>query len=296
MNLVVCKGGPREYGDDFAGLWRAQPERRPGRDGEPLFLTAAVHDATALTLAVLERFLRQVDAAPDHVQLVTRRAHLDEAQRAGRLGILLAANRSDWFGDSPTILHAFARLGLRMITLSQGMRDLGYDAWNESRPGGLTDLGVRLIGAMNEAGIVIDLSHTHERSARDIIDASSRPCVASHSNPRELDPSARNASREFMVALAARGGVLGILPPIARPPAEQPYERIPADSLAATVRLILHAVDAIGAAHVGIGTHFNTAVLPAVIDALSQAGLPDDDVRAVAGGNFLRLLREVLPA
>jgi microsomal dipeptidase-like Zn-dependent dipeptidase len=62
------------------------------------------------------------------------------------------------------------------------------------------------------------------------------------------------------------------------------------------VHLILHAIDAIGAAHVGIGTHFNTAVLPAVIDALSQAGLPDDDVRAVAGGNFLRLLREVLPA
>lgn len=296
LRLVVCKGGPREYGDDFASLWRSQPERRPGRDGEPLFLTGAPHDAARLTLASLERFLQQVDDAPDLVRLITRRADLTECDADGRLAVVLASNRSDWFGDSPTVLRAFARLGLRMITLSQAMRDLGYDAFNESRPGGLTDLGVRMIREMNDCGIVIDVSHTHERSAHEILDASAHPIVASHSNPRELEPSPRNASREFMRALAARGGVLGILPPIERPPGERPYERIAPAQLAASVRLILHAVDVMGPAHVGIGTHFNSAVLPQLLDALAASGLRDADVRAVAGENFRRLLLEVLPA
>ena len=97
------------------------------------------------------------------------------------------------------------------------------------------------------------------------------------------------------VALVARGGVLGILPPIERPPGERPYEHIPPTQLAASVRLILHAVDVMGPAHVGIGTHFNSAVLPQLLEALADSGLSDEDVRAVAGENFRRILLEVLP-
>ncbi len=54
----------------------------------------------------------------------------------------MGANRSDWFGDSPGVLRMFARLGLRMITIGQTARELGWDTSGETRSGGrLTELG-----------------------------------------------------------------------------------------------------------------------------------------------------------
>ncbi|MBT3374640.1 MAG: hypothetical protein HN406_03530 [Lentisphaerae bacterium] len=47
---------------------------------------------------------------------------------------------------------------------------------------------------------------------------------------------------------------------------------------------------------VGIGTHFNTAIIAALTDAFLDDGFSEDDVAAILGGNFLRVLREVLPA
>ena len=297
LSLVVCKGGPKEYDDNFAALWRQQPERRAGREREPLFLTLAIKNSTQLVAAVLDRFLEQVEAHPDKVALIRTREDMDAARAGGRVGLLMASNRSDWFGDSPGTLRMFARLGLRMITLSQGMRDLGYDAYNETRSGGrLTALGVRMIEEMNRNGIVIDVSHTNDDCTRDIIACSGAPVVASHSNPREMEESPRNMPREIMKALAARGGLLGILPPLARPDAERPYTRIAAAQMQATLRCIQHAVEVMGIDHVGIGTHFNSAVLPWITEALLDAGYADAHVAKIMGGNFQRVLNAVLPA
>lgn len=299
LSVVVCKGGPKEYDENFAALWQQQPERRAGRSAdrrEPLFLTLAVKNATQLTAAVLDRFLEHVEAHPDKVLLIQRRSDLAEARASGRIGLLMASNRSDWFGDSLGTLRMFARLGLRLITLSQAMRDLGYDAYNETRSAGrLTDVGVRIIQEMNRNGIVIDVSHTNDVCTRDIIETSAQPIVASHSNPRELEPSPRNMPREIMQALASRGGVLGIMPPIVRPAGEQPFTRIAQDQMATTLRYIRHAVEVMGIDHVGIGTHFNSAVLPWLTDALLRDGFSDSDVAQIMGGNFLRLLGQVLP-
>ncbi len=297
LSLVVCKGGPKEYDDNFASLWRSQPERRAGRDSEALFLTQAVKNSTQLLAAVLDRFLQNVEAHPDNVLLIRNRSDIAAARASGRIGLLMASNRSDWFGDSPGTLRMFARLGLRMITLSQAMRDLGYDAYNETRSGGrLTELGVRMIQEMNRNGIVIDLSHTSDACSLDIIETSAAPVVASHSNPRERDPSLRNMPRDVMCALAARGGVLGIMPPITRPEGERPFTRIERVPMQTTLDYIRNAVDAMGVDHVGIGTHFNSAVLPWITDALLAAGFADEHVAQIMGGNFLRLLGEVLPA
>ncbi len=301
LSLVVCKGGPKEYDDNFARLWRSQPEHRAGRTSDPtreaLFLTASVKNSTQLLAAVLDRFLQNVEAHPDKVLLIQSRGDIATARASGRIGVLMASNRSDWFADSPGTLRMFARLGLRMITLSQAMRDLGYDAYNETRSGGrLTELGARMIQEMNRNGVVIDLSHSNDVCARDIIEISAAPVVASHSNPREREHSPRNMPHDVMRALAARRGVLGIMPPIARPDAERPFTRIERAQMEMTLDYVRDAVGVMGIDHVGIGTHFNGAVLPWITDALLAAGFADKHVAQIMGGNFVRLLGEVLPA
>ncbi|MCC7262939.1 MAG: membrane dipeptidase [Candidatus Latescibacteria bacterium] len=298
LSVVMCKGGPAQYDYNFAALWQSQPERRAGRpDPEQMFLSGIIKNPTQLVLAVLDRFLVDVEAHPDKVLLVRRAADLDRAREEGKLALLMGANRSDWFGDSPGVLRMFARLGLRMITLGQSGRELGYDGSDEVRSGGrMTALGLRLIEEMNRAGILIDLAHTNEVCALDIIDNSARPVIDSHSNPRALEDSLRNTTDAVMKALAARGGLLGIMPPISRPAGEQPYTGVPADQLAKTITYIRYAVDLMGVQGVGIGTHFNTAVLPYLTEGLLQAGFSEADAALILGGNYLRLLRQVLPA
>jgi membrane dipeptidase len=298
LAVVMCKGGPAQYDYNFAHLWKSQPERREGRpDAEEMFLSLAIKNPTQLVLAVLDRFLVDVEAHPDKVLLVRRAADLDQARAEGKLALLMGANRSDWFGDSPGVLRMFARLGLRMITLGQSGRELGYDGYDELRSGGrMTALGVRLIAEMNRAGILIDLAHTNEVCALDVIEHSAVPVIDSHSNPRALEDSPRNTSDAVMKALAARGGLLGIMPPISRPPGEAPYTGVPPAPLEKAIRYIRYAVEVMGVEGVGIGTHFNTAVMPYLTEGLLKAGFSEADAARIMGGNYLRLLRQVLPA
>jgi membrane dipeptidase len=295
MSVVMCKGGPKDFDSDYAELWRSQPEHRPGRSGDPISLTLAFKNPTQAVLAVLDRFLGHVEANPDKVLLVRTAADLASARNQGKIAVLMGSNRSDWFGDTPGVLRMLARLGLRMITVGQATRELGYDAYNETRSGGrLTEVGVRMLHEMNSSGILIDISHLNDPCSLDAIEVSKKPVVASHSNPRALEPTPRNIPDNVMKALASRGGVLGITPPISRPPGETPLVRVPKDQVEKTVALIRYAVNVIGIDHVGIGTHFNTTAIPWVTDGLLRAGYTDTAVARIMGGNYLRVLNETL--
>jgi membrane dipeptidase len=296
LRVVMCKGGPKEYDDEYTALWRMQPEHREGGRPELLHLTLAAKNPTQRVLAVLDRFLGHVEANTDQVLLVRRVGDLERARQDGRVAVLMGANRSDWFGDTPGVIRMAARLGLRMITLGQATRELGYDAYNETRSGGkLTEVGVRLIAEMNRAGVLIDISHLNDPCSLDAIEVSERPLVASHSNPRALEATPRNMPDAVMRALAKRGGLLGIIPPISRPPAERPLVRVPKKQIEATVALIRYAVGVMGTESVGIGTHFNSAALPFVTDGLLVAGFAEAEVARIMGGNYLRVLGQVLP-
>ena len=297
MSLVVAKGGVTLLTDEYRALWNQEPCRHTNREGESLFLSLAVPNATMVVLAELDRFLLNVEANRDKVHLVRTVADLDRAREAGKTALLMGANRSDWFSDSPGVLRQFARLGLRMITIGQATRELGWDVSNETRSGGrLTELGVRMIAEMNRAGILIDLAHSSDPCALDVIDISGSPVVDTHSNPRVFSPDDRRAiPDEIMKALAARGGMLGITPPISRPPGEAEYEVLDPDEVATTLKYLHYAVDVMGIDSVGIGTHFSTAMMPGLTDALLDDGFSEADTAAIMGGNYLRVLRQVLP-
>ena len=297
MSLVVAKGGVTLLTDEYRALWNQQPERHTNRKGESLFLSLTVPNPTQVLLAELDRFLLNVESSLDSVHLVRTVADLDRAREAGKVALLMAANRADWFGDSPGVLRQFARLGLRMITIGQATRELGWDPSNEIRSGGrLTELGVRMIAEMNQAGILIDLAHSNDPCALDVIDISQVPVVDTHSGPRTLSPDdARAMPDEAMRAISKRGGMLGISPPVSRPPGEAPYDAIDPDEIATTLKQLHYAVDIMGVEAVGIGTHFSTAIMPALTDAFLDDGFSEADTAAIMGGNFLRVLRQVLP-
>ena len=300
LKVVMCKGGAAVPEMNFDAAWPQDPTYRPGRpDRKPMYLSMAINSPTLLCLTVLDRFLCNVEENPDKVILVRTVADLDRALAdPERIAVLMGANRSDWFGDSPGALRQFARLGLRMITIGQATRELGWDVSDEMRSGGrMTSLGVRMIEEMNRCGILIDLAHSNDPCALDAIEVSEKPVIDTHSGPRALeeDPSPRSTPDEVMKALAENGGMLGITPPIGRPEGDAPYKWVDDEEMEATLKLIRYAVDLMGADGVGIGTHFNTAIIPWITEALLEDGFSEEDTAKIMGGNYLRVLREVLP-
>ena len=300
LKIVMCKGGVAVPEMNFDAAWPQDPTYRPGRiDSEPMYLSLAIKNPTLLCLSVLDRFLCNVEENADKVLFIRTVRDLKRTlQDDERIGVLMGANRSDWFGDSPGALRQFARLGLRMITIGQSTRELGWDASGELRSGGrMTELGVRMIKEMNRCGILIDLAHSNDPCALDAIEVSEKPVIDTHSNPRALEkePNPRSIPDEVMKSLSDSGGMLGIIPPIQRPLDDAPYTSIDDDQILETLKQIRYAVDLMGPDAVGIGTHFNSAIMPWLTEALINDGYSEEDTAKIMGGNYLRVLQQVLP-
>jgi membrane dipeptidase len=196
-----------------------------------------------------------------------------------------------------------------------GVRAVGL-AWQRTRyaggtgaPGPLTSEGRALVPALDAAGMIHDLSHLAEASFWDLLDLTTGPVMASHSNCRAIVPTDRQLSDEMIRAIAGRGGVIGInlfdrflLPP-------QEYGRRRA-TLADVVRHIRHICDLLGSArHLGIGSDMDGGFgaehlpeeivtaqdLPRLAEAVNASGFSDEDVQNIMAGNWTRFFDHALP-
>ena len=79
----------------------------------------------------------------------------------------------------------------------------------ESEDTGLTRMGREVVTEMNRVGMVVDMSHSAERSTLAAVEHSSRPITITHANPTFWHPARRNKSDTVINALAQTGGMLG---------------------------------------------------------------------------------------
>lgn len=181
---------------------------------------------------------------------VTEPRHVTDAKAAGRLGVIFHAQKPPAeLAADPDQAWNLQRLGVRMLQLTYNERSPFGDGCTERADGGLSDLGVRAVAALNDAGVLIDVSHAGHRTALDIVAASSQPVAASHCNAWAVCPNPRNLRDEAITAIAERGGVIGVtaFPSMVRwrqPTLEQMLDHV--DHVAALV----------GHEHVGFGLDF----------------------------------------
>lgn len=195
----------------------------------------------------------------------------------------------------------------------QGVRLVGL-SWQKTRyaggtatPGPLTAPGRELVKELDALGIVHDASHLAERSFWDLINATDRLIIASHSNCRsivKLDPNERHLTDAMIRAIIERGGVIGInfYDKFLLPFDQHGKRRATLDDVIAHIR---HICDLAGNAdHVAIGTDMDgglgrdqipqeivtAADLPKVGDALRRHGFVDADIKKVLSDNWMRVL------
>lgn len=219
------------------------------------------------------------------------------------------AIRLDVSADDPASPVGWFASGVRMVGL----------AWERTRyacgtgaPGGLTVDGRHLIERLDRLGIVHDASHLAEEALDELLEHATGGICASHSNCRALvreDPAGRHLPDRQIVAIASRGGVIGI----------NLFDRflLPPDVLEArragfadVVDHIRHVCDQVGdTEHVGIGTDLDGGFgrervpqelttagdLPLLADFLADGGFSDEQIDHILGGNWLRFLKKNLP-
>ena len=128
----------------------------------------------------------------------------------GRLGVAFHFQNTTPLGGDLALVEAYRDLGVRMIQLTYNDRNAVGGGCMDPTDGGLSAFGRELIGEMNELGIVVDLSHTGDRTTLEAIEASSVPTVFSHSNVRRLFDHPRNITDRQIRAVAERGGLVGV--------------------------------------------------------------------------------------
>jgi microsomal dipeptidase-like Zn-dependent dipeptidase len=148
-----------------------------------------------------------------HGDLICRVGSADQvvsAKEAGKTGIVFGFQNCSPIEDDYMLVEIFHDLGVRFMQLSYNNQSLLATGCYEAQDPGVTRFGKQIIAEMNRVGMVIDMSHSAERSTLEAIEISSRPIAISHANPSFFEPALRNKSDRVLKALAESGGMLGL--------------------------------------------------------------------------------------
>ncbi|WP_203291855.1 dipeptidase [Maricaulis parjimensis] len=151
---------------------------------------------------------------PDRIALATSSDEVEEIAASGRLVALIGMENAYPLGDSVDDVPMWAERGVRYMSITHfGNNQFGGSSNPNTAAGepeedpGLSDLGRELVSALNDNGIIIDVSHVGKTTMMEAIALSRAPVIASHSGARGVYDHARNLDDEQLRAIRDNGGV-----------------------------------------------------------------------------------------
>jgi membrane dipeptidase len=253
------------------------------------------------TLQMIDTVRTDVVAAhPNDFVFATTAADIEAAHKQKKIAALMGIEGGHAIEDSLRLLRDYYAVGIRYMTLTHFNTNNWADAQGDidddkvTHHNGLTPFGKDVVREMNRLGMMVDISHTADKTFYDALEVSTAPLIASHSSCRAISSHTRNMTDEMIKALAAKGGTMQInfdcaylsqryqdtskplmaelrpkfmeamkiTDPTAREAAINALEaeansKVPPATLADVVDQIDHAVKVGGIDHVGIGTDFD---------------------------------------
>ena len=172
-------------------------------------VTIAYHETFRETVANVETWNRWFERFPE---LIFHGRTGDDVRRAkteGRTAIFFGFQNPSPIEDDIGLVEIWHSLGARFMQLTYNNQSLLATGCYEAEDRGVTRMGRQVIREMNRVGLVVDMSHSAERSTLEAIEISERPIAITHANPAFWHPARRNKSNEVLRALGQAGGMLG---------------------------------------------------------------------------------------
>lgn len=251
-------------------------------------LERAVYQAEKLH-AIAEHYPNQLNVITSLVEL---EAHLaNRAAGSKTVGGILGIEGAHPLQGELSNMDKLEAAGHRVIGLQHFFdNDLGGSLHGFSNRG-LTDFGRLVVADIASRGMVLDLAHSSPQVVNDVLEMTDMPVIVSHTGIYGHCQAKRNFPDDLMRRIANSGGVLGM----------GYWAEVACGDISPTgiAQMIKAGVEAVGVDHVSLGsdfdgsveTAFDTSELPALTDALLEAGLSDGDIRKVMGENLVRVLR-----
>ncbi|MBN2334010.1 membrane dipeptidase [Candidatus Bathyarchaeota archaeon] len=232
--------------------------------------TVCMQHSIGEALRELKSYHSWAERSKEKALIVESAADIAKAKKEGRHGVVFGPQDSSFLEGTLHFLKIAYDYGVRVIQLTYNNRCAAGDGCRERGDAGLSNFGVALVEEMNRLGVLVDLSHTGDRSSMDAIEISRDPVSFTHtlpraSTPREISDFAkwnnkymfyggwteyalqRAKTDEAIKACAEKDGVIGITPFFAKKPGKSTLTDDILDQ-------IDYTADLVGADHVGFGS------------------------------------------
>lgn len=276
------------------------------------------HERAEIALGNLHLIASDVN---NRVRVIRKFSDLANTRSEGQLAIIAGNEGGKILGHELSSIDNWFNHGLRHVQLNWAMPNLiGAAQSQEGDPAqpGLSKFGFEVIYQMNRLGMIVDVSHSAPQTIIDVLDATSKPILNSHSGGRVVAGASQNLWDDQIRAMAVNGGVIGIhfCSWLVK------HERDIQAEIDDLIRQIKYVSNVGGIDLVALGPDWilgdperddrylyntrqsdiswtkgleNSGELPNLWDPLSDAGFSQVDIEKIAGGNLLRLFRDVLP-
>ncbi len=285
-------------------------------------VTICYHEDFRETVENVIAWNRRFEAFPE---LIVHGRTGDDARRAhaeGRTAVYFGFQNCSPIEDDIGLVEICHQLGARFMQLSYNNQSLLATGCYEDEDPGITRMGRQVIAEMNRVGLVVDMSHSAERSTLEAIEISARPIAITHANPSFWHGALRNKSDTVLKALAETGGMLGF--------SLYPHHLNGGTdcSLEDFCTMIARTAELMGVENIGFGSDLcqdqpdsvvtwmrngtwtretdfgegsaaapgfppqpgwfrDNRDFPGILDGLRRAGFSETDVARIAGGNWL---------
>lgn len=231
----------------------------------------------------------------------------------------IVKSHDDWVDHKMNVILGFESLApIKDLKHLKRMFESGFRhamlTWNEKnhfgtgvgseKMTGLTDLGCEAVMLMNDLGMVIDISHANSKTVIDILDVTTAPVIASHSNCYSLAPHKRNLTDGQIRAIAEVEGIIGVT-------AVPAFTNLEKPTIASLVDHIDYINKLVGTRYVGLGFDFmnyltedkqnsnlidcpNASSANLVIDELMKRGYSSSEIDAITNQNAKRVINNIL--
>lgn len=264
---------------------------------EPVYCQAY---AMKRAIQIFDKYFEQLEIYKDSITSCCNYSDIMNAIKNKKVAAVLSIEGGDALQGDLSALRVFYRLGVRSICLTWNHRnEIADGVADAASGGGLTPFGRDVVKEMNRLGMIVDVSHLAEKGFWDVVDTSKAPIIASHSNAKKICGHRRNLTDEQIMALKDNGGVMGInlCPGFLN------------DSGKAALKDIIAHIEYIeglsGPDHIGLGADFDgidetpegvegVQHMERILNELQKLNYSQEVIEKLAGGNFLRVIKEVM--
>lgn len=269
-------------------------------------------DPLAYCLKLIDLFYQELKENEDTIGLALKYEDIKKNQEAGKISAFLTIEEGGVTRCDLAHLRNFYRLGVRMLTLTWNFENgIGFPNYSLMEDGkadyrtpdtvhGLTEFGLEFIHEMERIGMIIDVSHLSDGGFYQVLQNTTKPFVASHSNARQICSHVRNMTDNMIKKLADRGGVMGMN----YFPRFLEDDETDGGTIASIVRHIKHIANVGGYECIGLGSDFdgiplhkelsNASYMPLLADALEKEGFTSGQIEGIFYKNVLRVYKELL--